>query len=251
MKFELFEHYLKSAKHVSFWWRDDDVGGDRRIDFLSRWKHERRLENVLSLLTRYNIPSVFAVIPNHFFYPFNTQIKLLKKHKAYVALHGITHHNNSSNVECKSEFPDGCDIEPLVSKILVYQAQCRKVFGERSLPVFVPPYNRICLALENKLLESGFLAVSKSNSDGVVDVNNSDIDLVDWRKNDIKNEEDILNDIASAIERFDGNACSIGILNHHMRVSTKGLVVLERILKLLTNLRNVAWMIPPDFLKRQ
>ncbi|MDR2668326.1 MAG: hypothetical protein LBC14_00055 [Desulfovibrio sp.] len=242
-EWETFAECLRSRRGISFWWRDDDVGGDGR-NILRRKMHERRLENMLALLDRYGIPAVFAVAPYKLRRYSAGQIALLKKYGAYAAMHGICHRNNAGPGRNASEFPSGCDVEAALSAILKHKRELEEIFGNMLLPVFVPPWNTMCEELEARLRASGFTAISKYNRpSGKHDDDNVDVDFIDWRKRDLRDERAVLADIVTLLRNEDIRV--IGLMNHHKVVSRRGLVFFDKLFSTLTrHSDNVAWIIP-------
>jgi hypothetical protein len=242
-EWEAFAECLRSRRRISFWWRDDDVGGDG-WNILRRKVHERRLENMLALLNRYAVPAVFAVVPHKLRLYGAGQIALLKKYGAYVAMHGICHRNNAGPGCNASEFPSGCDVEAALSTILKHKKELEEIFGEMLLPVFVPPWNTMCVELEERLHTVGFTAISKRNlSSGKHIDDNIDVDFIDWKKRDLRDERDILVDITALLRNE--NTRVIGLMNHHKIVSRRELVFFDKLLNTFARHHdNVAWIVP-------
>jgi hypothetical protein len=242
-EWEEFAECLRSRRRISFWWRDDDVGGDG-WNILRRKAHERRLENMLALLDRYAVPAVFAVVPYKLQLHGAGQIALLKKYGAYAAVHGICHRNNAGPGCNASEFPSGCDMEAALSTILKHKKKLEEIFGDMLLPVFVPPWNTMCAELEERLRTVGFTAISKSNiSSRKHAEDNIDIDFIDWKQRDLRDERDILSDISALLRNEDIRV--IGLMNHHKVVSQRGLVFFDKLLSTFALYHdNVAWIVP-------
>ncbi|MDR1169066.1 MAG: hypothetical protein LBK53_09310 [Heliobacteriaceae bacterium] len=239
-----FEECLKTAGNIAFWWRDDDVSArEPKFIDLPYLKYKYRLGKMLSLLSKYNIPSVFAVIPKDFSRWGTTLAGILKKYNVYIALHGINHVNNSAD-NTVTEFPDDCNVEAAVKIILEHQKDFSDIFGNNLLPVFVPPFNNICEQLESELLKRGFTAVSKSNM-GLVkhDAHNIDIDFVNWRTRALKDEEAILKEIITLIRR---GVKVIGLNAHHSRVRQYGFKFFNKLFATVEKFNNVEWIMPFD-----
>jgi hypothetical protein len=242
-EWEEFAECLRSRRRISFWWRDDDVGGDG-WNILRRMEHERRLEDMLALLARYGIPAVFAVVPYKLRLYSSGQIKLLKKYGAYAAMHGICHRNNAKPGCNASEFPSGCDVEAAVSKILKHKRELEEIFGDRMLPIFVPPWNTLCGELEARLRASGFSAVSKYNRPACEHADdNVDVDFIDWQKRDLRGERDILADLIALLRNDDIRV--IGLMNHHKVVTRRGSIFFDKLFSTLARHHdNAAWIVP-------
>lgn len=207
------EDALRNNSQAKFWWRDDDVGLTNSSCLIGL-KRTWRLNKILALLSKYSIPGVYAVIPKKFISKGKVSIRILKRYGAYVAVHGITHTNYSEGNG--SEFPDGCDIEANAKTIIDYYNEFSKIFGNRLLPVFVPPWNNICKELEDRLLDYEF-STSKLNKAESHNALNVDIDFINWTTHKLREEKEILKEIISLLGR---RAKSIGF-NNHFRYNDK------------------------------
>jgi hypothetical protein len=112
------------------------------------------------------------------------------------------------------------------------------------LPVFVPPWNTMCGELEARLRTLGFVAISKYNLPaGKHADENVDIDFIDWRNFDLRDERDILADIIALLRNE--NIRVIGLMNHHKVVMRRGLEFFDKLFRTLARHRdNVAWVVP-------
>lgn len=239
-----FEECLNNAGNIEFWWRDDDVRAKKTNLFdLGYWKYTYRLEKIMSLLKKYNIPSIFGVVPHNFYEYGNKLIKLLKKYNVFISVHGIKHINNSKNSNMPlSEFPDGCDIEENLKIILENQKKFKAIFEDKLLPVFIPPYNHMCAELKNSLLEAGFTAVSTSNSFHSEHCKyNVDFDFINWQELRLKDDDLILKEIINLIN---SGIKVIGINSHHPRIKGKGFKFFNKFFKTTKKFNNVKWIIP-------
>jgi hypothetical protein len=111
-----------------------------------------------------------------------------------VLQHGWRHANRGNGK--KSEYPSSLSASVAAAEIAAGRDRLAGLFGSRSLPVFVPPWNRIAPELLGVLAASGVAAVSTIASPtkpessasqptgrkparlGVIDVH---VDLTDWK----------------------------------------------------------------------
>ncbi len=208
---------------------------------------------MLRLLSKYNIKGVFAVIPHNFLELGAYQIKLLKKYDTYVTLHGIHYINCSKTEGTKTKFPDDCDIDAQCKKLREYQKNFQEVFGDKLLPVFVPPYNSISEKLEQELLKDTFLLVSKDNrqnhhKDNMAFEYNIDIDFMHWEPFHLKSEEEILTEIMNRIS--DGQKL-IGFNSHFKCMNSKWMKILDKLLFTLSKFDNVKFVMPLPLTKQK
>lgn len=235
-----FNQILTEAGELNFWWRDDDVRASKPKFCKSNFKFDSRLKNTLSLLQKFHISGVFAVIPDKFVENGAKQADMLKRFGMPVVLHGLKHENNNV-VGHKCEFPDSCDNEKALADILDYQAKFEKIFGHLLLPVFVPPYNSINAGLEQKLLDNGFRLVSKRNSDGNMKPHDVDIDFMNWQTYKMRSVPDILTDIICLIKQ---GQKVIGFNNHHRCINRFDRRFFWKLFKVLASHDNVKWIMP-------
>lgn len=230
--FAHLENCLRRNPETVIWWRDDDVSAvGSRLRLISNLTYAVRLDKILALVTKYAIPSYFAVIPHNFSSRGGKQIRLLKKYGVNIALHGITHMNNSSS-NISSEFPDDCNLEATAKVIQNYREEFSGIFANKLLPIFVPPWNNISPKLEKKLLDTGFTAISKMNTANTeYSADNVDIDVVDWSTRELREESAILNDIIFLIN---SGRKRIGIMNHHKVIHGRGFIFFDNLFKVLT-----------------
>lgn len=227
--FASFEDCLCRNPEVTFWWRDDDVGVRGRRQVITNWIINQRLEKMLSLLAAHNIFSIFAVIPYNFSTRGGKQISLLKKYNAYIAIHGIQHSNNSKT-NIPSEFPNSEDAQKNAVVIQKYREEFAITFQNNFLQIFVPPWNTMSENLEQMLLSSG-LNISKENSQYVkYNENNIDIDVINWNEKELRNEEEILNDIIYLVVK---GKKSIGIMGHHRVANGRAFTFFNKLFEII------------------
>lgn len=235
-----FNQVLAEAGEVKFWWRDDDVRASKPKFCKSNFKFDSRLKNTLSLLQKYHISGVFAVIPDKFPENGAEQISLLKKYNACVAIHGLKHINLAQS-GAKNEFPDGQDNQESLEKILNYKIIFEKIFGNVFLPVFIPPYNSINADLEQKLLDNGFRFVSKRNLEDDSQPYHVDIDFMNWQTYKMRREQDIITEIILLIKK---GQMVIGFNNHHRCINIFNRLFFRKLFKTIAKHNNLQWIMP-------
>lgn len=235
-----FDQALAEAGEIKFWWRDDDVRASKPKFCKSNFKFDSRLRNTLSLLQKFKIKCVFAVIPDKFLENGAKQINKLKRFEMPVTLHGLKHENNN-DIGNKCEFPDTCDNKKALSDILEYQAEFEEIFGCLLLPVFVPPYNSINADLEQKLLDNGFRFVSKRNLEDDTQPYHVDIDFMNWQTYKMRREQDIITEIIQLIKK---GQTVIGFNNHHRCINTFNRLFFRKLFETIAKHDNIKWIIP-------
>jgi hypothetical protein len=157
---------------AALWWRDDDAA-DATAE----------LTNLLRLAGA--TPLALAVIPA----AAGPGLAAALRVGAAVSVlqHGWRHANHAAHGR-KSEYPAERPPAAVAAEVTAGRTRLVSLFGERALPVFVPPWNRFAAGLLPVLAANGIAAVSAMASsrssmplpEGLVgfDVH---VDLVDWR----------------------------------------------------------------------
>jgi hypothetical protein len=198
--------WAATGRVATFWWRDDDATGPSPA-----------LDRLLALAE--GIPLGLAVIPQ----PADPALAAHLEGTGVVVLqHGIVHENRASFGARSSEFPEGEAVEARLEALDVSRRRMATLFGDRFVPVLVPPWNRIAPALAARLGEAGFVGLSASGMGGAtggfprIDIR---IDPVDWRgSRRFRGVGPVTLDVIDHLRRrrtgLDPDV-AIGILTHH------------------------------------
>lgn len=210
--FKKLELALAARPDLTIWWRDDDIAYIRPWRPLLRAQARSRLKFVCDTLAASRMPALLAVEPWQFLEKAGPLLNILKESPVPLAIHGIRHKNRAR--VGKSEFPPEYAGEAQCREILAVFRRFRQEFGERLLPVFVPPFNSIAPALVRLLRQNG-LAVSGSNvSPGIAW--NTDYDFVDWERRRLLPPETIIGDLVALCR---AGSPFIGINSHHKLIA--------------------------------
>ena len=97
-----------------------------------------------------------------------------------------------------------------------------RLFAARSLPVMVPPWNRIAAHLVPALPEIGYRGLSTYDIrprarpvSGLVQVN-THVDLIDWKARRFAGAETLLATFAQALAAARTTGEPVGLLSHHL-----------------------------------
>ena len=224
-----------AGRVAEFWWRDDDAG-----------QPAPALTRLLTLAQTAQVPLGLAMIPRE------TAAELVAAPDEWVSIlqHGCDHRNRAGGGEKKAEFPA---TEP-VSQALARLAQGRvSLAGPCSLPVLVPPWNRVSSAgLLLQLGQAGYRGLSRfgprgdaSWVPGVVQVN-THVDIIDWKGTRGFVGDDIA--LAAAVAhlqarregRVDANEAT-GVLSHHAVHDEASWTFLARFFEFTRVLTGVRW----------
>lgn len=207
---------------VRLWWRDDDAGRDHP-----------RLESLLAIARRRAAPVALAVVPA--WLERACAARILASPLADVLQHGVAHENHATAREKKIELGGSADPTGLRRALASTRARLADGFGDRALPVLVPPWNRITPGLVLMLPALGFAAVSTFGPrptarplPDLIQVN-THLDLIRWREGgrplDFAQAAAALAALIQA-----GGAEPIGILSHHLVMDAAAFATLDRLL---------------------
>ncbi|MCB8820138.1 glycosyltransferase [Microvirga rosea] len=202
------------GRAVRFWWRDDDAVAATP-----------QLERLLSLSDRFQAGLALACVPMGL-EPSLAQ-RLSASERAAALVHGLGHVNHAPGGEKKAEFGPHRPLETLVREAGDALVRSRAVLGDRLLPVFVPPWNRIAPALIDRLPQAGYSALStfrdRDSARPVkgLTVINTHVDPIDWHgTRSLIDPSTIIRNLADAVERrVSGHADveePVGLLTHHL-----------------------------------
>ena len=201
------------GREAALWWRDDDATHVTPA-----------LERLLNIATSNHVPLCLAVIPADA----HSGLKsLLDVHAdVTIAVHGITHENFAKPGEKKCELTDGRPPQALAGRLHQGLESLVALAGDRTIPIVVPPWNRIAESLLPLLPAHGFRGIStygdrrtEEPSQGLVQVN-CHVDPIDWRggRHFVGSENALAMMIGHLTRRRLGNADPhepTGLLTHH------------------------------------
>lgn len=225
--------WAESDRHLALWLRDDDATAP-----------SAQLERLNDLAEGFAVPVLLASIP------MLAQEALARRLEHAPLLHpcqhGNWHRNHAPAGEKKSEFGRHRPASEVLAEIDMGRQRLHELFGERALPVFVPPWNRIDPAIAAGLPELGFTGLSCFRNFGLGPAGgprlvNSDLDLIDWHHGRIgRPTGELLAEMVALLRdrrNRPGRSASFGLLLHHHDHDSAAWNFLT---KLLTRLRGHA-----------
>lgn len=219
---------------VALWWRDDDA---RRPSVA--------LDRLFLLRERQDLPLALAVIPDDA--EPGLAARLDHDGRIVPLLHGWSHANHAPADEKRAEFGDHRPLAAMETEIATGKARLEELFGDRFLPVFVPPWNRIGEEARGLLPKLGLPIVSTYGAarqpavGGPVELN-THLDIMDWRAMSGLAMDEADQRLASLIEaRHGGTIEPIGILSHHLQHDEAAWTLLERLLTAIAEHPAVLW----------
>ncbi len=158
---------------ASLWWRDDDAAAPAPA-----------LDRLVGLAREHEVTVGLAVIPA---LASDALAPWLESARAEVLQHGWAHHSHAADGEKKSELGRHRAPGVVTAELSKGFGKLRELAGARSLPVLVPPWNRIDPALIPTLPRAGFRGLSAFGPRRAAEPapglgqTNCHVDVVDWR----------------------------------------------------------------------
>ncbi|PWC84198.1 hypothetical protein TSH100_18570 [Azospirillum sp. TSH100] len=225
------------GRRCPLWLRDDDAVAA-----------SPQLDQLLMRCAQANIPLGLAVIPAD---AGPSLVEALAGHAHVTPLvHGWSHTDHAAPGRKKCEF--GPERPPGVRQAEAERglSTLRALFGDRLLPLFVPPWNRMASDMPACLAAAGYRAVSAFGPspeprDGIAWVN-THLDLIDWRGSRSAVPLDALLDLLcrELRDRREGRRTPnepIGLLTHHRVHDAAIWELLDRLLDRLAGHPALEW----------
>ena len=207
---DIWEEQKRTA---SFWWRDDDAK-----DVTDR------LSRMMKIAQSFNITVGLSVIPlGH--KPKLRDFVFSEKNLA-VLVHGYAHVNYARARQHKSEIGGERPLPDIVEDLLQGIQISRRAFGQKLLPVMVPPWNQISTRAIQQLPDLGYVGFSTWKPRPIVEAHpllvqvNTHLDMIDWRHDrKVKDEARIIGLLLRKLRWRRANPVRaqepLGLLTHH------------------------------------
>jgi hypothetical protein len=225
------------SDEVLIWWRDDDAGRDTAA-----------FDALLALAERSGRPLALAVVPA-WLDPIVTT-KILATDEVYVLQHGWDHADHAPFGAKRIELGGLISEQACSQNLETGKALLEQAFGERFLPVLVPPWNRIDERCLHALRRLGFKAISGFANDrrgvacGLVQVN-ARVDVIDWRNDRrMKSTAEIEAEIKTLLALPEVG--SLGLLSHHLDMTLDDLDRLAHVFGYLDTVERCRWARAPQ-----
>lgn len=212
---------------VALWWRDDDAG-----------REEDNLERLLSIAGAHGVEVALAVVPEWLEEPV---VGRITRHlRATVLQHGIAHTDHARAGEKKVELGGAASSARLEQGLVAGREHLAARFGDRFLPVLVPPWNRVAPTLVERLPTLGFTGLSTFGERRTADAPpglaqvNAHLDLVAWHEGRRPlTLAETLDGLAALVRQAPRGP--VGILTHHLVMDRAAFLALDRLLAILQN----------------
>lgn len=232
-----------AGRTASFWWRDDDAGAVQPA-----------LERLLALQRQLAVPLALAAIPEQADKGLAERLAGLVD--VSVLQHGWRHRNLAAAGARKAEFGDDRPVFEMLADVALGRAKLAALFGERALPVFVPPWNRVAADLLPFLPDAGIRGLSRfrerrsaTPAAGLVEIN-CHVDPIAWKGHrgflgEAIVVEQIVRHLAGR-RGGDGDGDEpTGILTHHRQFDADCWQFAEKLLQTLRECDGAHWLTAP------
>jgi hypothetical protein len=206
-----------AGRPAELWWRDDDAADASAA-----------LDKLLAIQREVETPLALAVVPASA--PPALAQRLGEVTDIDVLQHGYAHVNHAAAAEKKVELGAHRPAMHVLGELGTGWMALERLFGARALPVLVPPWNRIALALVPTLPEIGFVGLSTYGSrkraepvKGLRQIN-THLDLIDWKGNRGFVGESAALDllIKALVAARTATGEPVGVLTHHLAMDEGG-----------------------------
>ncbi|MFO0993907.1 MAG: polysaccharide deacetylase family protein [Hyphomicrobiales bacterium] len=225
------------------WLRDDDAIAPSKA-----------LDRLLALCDRYQVPAVLAVIPE----PTGEELsrRLNDVDLASVAVHGWRHANYAAADEKKQELGKHRPVADIVDELSRGLSKLFALHGEKSLPMLVPPWNRMIPALLSPISRAGFRAVS-SFADALADhqtpelaVINTQLDIIDWSTRRGGDPAELAKLFVRELQKSrEAGGYPVGVLTHHLAHDETAWDFLDQLLEMTALGDTCKWFSGPQLLR--
>jgi hypothetical protein len=221
------------------WLRDDDAVAPTAA-----------LERLLDITGRHALAVTVAIIPAASGPALAA--RLAETPNAIPVVHGWRHMNHALPPARKQELgPDRprCDVLSDLSHAIHRMVE---LYGDRLLPLLVPPWNRMDQSLLPLLSDLGYIGVSGFRShpaSGGCPVVNTQIDIIDWRATRGGRDHAVLAaELAEELAAARPIGGAIGILTHHLDHDEVCWSFLERLFELTGAHPACRWLDPASLI---
>jgi len=211
------DHWHQAGKTATLWWRDDDACA-----------LTPQLEKLIEIADIASIPVHLAVIPAKL--EKDATKFLLASENTRILQHGFAHIDHAPKGEGSWELGDHRPLETVVGELKQGFDILHAAFGEKFLPVLVPPWTRFSDKLRPFLSDIGLKAysaeglrqrhMSMSGMPGLKTIH-AHCDPISWKQNArFKGTERALDDFLGHLEKRRLSLCDpgepSGLCTHHM-----------------------------------
>ena len=207
---EELARWREAGREPVLWWRDDDAADATPA-----------LDRLLDLHRAVKVPLALAIVPAKAT-PALAE-RLARTPGVDLLQHGYAHTNHAPAPDKKMELGLHRPTMFVLGELGTGRMALERLFGNRALPVLVPPWNRIAPALVPTLPEVGYRGLSTFGIrrrahpvSGLLQVN-THVDLIAWQSRRFVGEAAALAALEQAlVASRTGTDEPVGVLSHHL-----------------------------------
>jgi len=227
------------GRRATLWWRDDDACAASAA-----------LARLLDLAATHRVPVAIAAIPARVEPSLGEAIAGCRE--ATIVQHGYAHVNHATAGERAAELGSH---RPLPARVAELARGCERLastFGDRFVPVLVPPWNRIADDLVAVLASAGLAGLScfgartRSAAAGIAQVN-THVDPIAWRRGRVfAGAQACIERVVEHLRaRRTGEVDAdepTGILTHHLAFADDAFTFVDALLRETSSHPAAAWL---------
>jgi peptidoglycan/xylan/chitin deacetylase (PgdA/CDA1 family) len=225
---------------ATLWLRDDDACADSPA-----------LRRLLGLAREYRIPVAVAAIPAA---ADRTLVDAIARcEEATVVQHGYAHRNHARPGERSAELGDGRELAVRLDELARGRERLARTYGDRFIPLLVPPWNRIAEDLLPHLAAAGFAGVSRfgprATRRPAADLRevNAHVDPIAWRRDrQFIGGDGTIGRLVAHLRARRERTCDAdeptGLLTHHLAFGDTAWDFLDALLARTSRDDAVAWL---------
>lgn len=205
------DRWSKAGRSLRLWLRDDDAVAPSPA-----------LSRLSDLAERFEVPVLLAVIP--MLAEPGLAAALQRMPLLQPCQHGVRHQNHAPPGAKKSEFGAERSAVTVDAEIAEAGLRLRDLLGDKLVPIFVPPWNRIDPRHAARLPALGFTGLScfrghRLAGTGDLVLLDTDLDVMDWQGGRVgRQHEELVAELVSLLaQRRTGSIDepTLGVLLHH------------------------------------
>jgi hypothetical protein len=227
----------EAGQRVTLWLRDDDAVAVTPA-----------LDRLLALILQWGAPMVLAVIPE----PAQPElaVRLGELGRVKVAPHGFAHRNHAGPEEKKQELGPHRPAATVLDEIRTGLERLKEMFPDQTVPMLVPPWNRIAPDLLPHLPQLGLRYLSAFSNQipqepvaGLTQID-CQLDIIDWRSRRSHPPDMLAGRLAALVRQRRTDQAPIGILTHHLDHDEAAWAFLADLFRLTARHEAVTWNWP-------
>jgi peptidoglycan/xylan/chitin deacetylase (PgdA/CDA1 family) len=234
------DRWRDEGRAATFWWRDDDACAD-----------SPPLSRLLTLAARHRVPVVLAAIPAALEPSLAGAIAHCEH--ASIVQHGYAHRNHARSGERSAELAEGRARDAVRDELRRGRRALQDAFGERFVPILVPPWNRIADTLLPLVREGGYAGLSRFAPRaspfahvGLREVN-THVDPIAWRRGrSFAGVDASVARIVDHLHRRRTGSCDAdeptGLLTHHLAFGDDAFAFVEALFDAVAAHDAVRWL---------